>query len=192
MIIRENYFGMFTNFSTLGEYIRKRKDGRVGDDVVYKYREGKVNPLGRLCSELHWCHQANVFEVLLDVTVKNGLLVLPAGIPGYEVIENSRHRNVPLESIDPAPGLRLTLLASFDELQLLLRTHDYFMGMSYRIRVWHSITQILAEMSLNVSPLVMSLVEECLDEQILGANRSGQESILVIEGAIPTCLPNAF
>lgn len=36
MILRENYFGDFTNFTTLSEYMSKKERGIVGDPVVQK------------------------------------------------------------------------------------------------------------------------------------------------------------
>lgn len=44
MVLRDNYLGSFTNFSTLFEYIDKRKKNiPVGDPINLKYREGKVS-----------------------------------------------------------------------------------------------------------------------------------------------------
>lgn len=43
MNVRDNYFGNFTHFSTLTEYVTKRNKGMpVGDPVEWKWREGKV------------------------------------------------------------------------------------------------------------------------------------------------------
>ena len=43
MILRNNYFGSFTHFSTLFEYLEKRKLGQpLGDPVDLQYREGSV------------------------------------------------------------------------------------------------------------------------------------------------------
>lgn len=43
MILRNNYFGSFTHFSTLYEYLEKRKQGQpLGDPVDLQYREGSV------------------------------------------------------------------------------------------------------------------------------------------------------
>jgi hypothetical protein len=43
MVMRDNYFGSFTNFSTLYEYLDKRKQGLpVGDPLELKYRMGKA------------------------------------------------------------------------------------------------------------------------------------------------------
>jgi len=56
MVMRENYFGTFTNFSTLYEYLDKRRRGLpVGDPVELKYREGKVRSLTTLphCDRHH-------------------------------------------------------------------------------------------------------------------------------------------
>lgn len=43
MILRDNYFGSFTHFSTLFEYLDKRRRGLpAGDPIIQKYREGTV------------------------------------------------------------------------------------------------------------------------------------------------------
>lgn len=43
MVLRDNYLGSFTNFSTLYEYLdRRRRKIPVGDPIEMKYREGKV------------------------------------------------------------------------------------------------------------------------------------------------------
>lgn len=44
MILRDNYFGSFTHFSTLTEYLKKRESGQtLGDPIHLQYREGQVN-----------------------------------------------------------------------------------------------------------------------------------------------------
>ena len=44
MILRENYFGSFTHFSTLEEYLQKRERGLpVGDPIIEQYRPGSVS-----------------------------------------------------------------------------------------------------------------------------------------------------
>jgi len=44
MVMRENYFGSFTNFSTLYEYLERRRCGLpIGDPLELKYRPGKVS-----------------------------------------------------------------------------------------------------------------------------------------------------
>lgn len=43
MVLRDNYFGTFTQFSTLYEYIQKKDRGfPIGDPTELKYRPGKV------------------------------------------------------------------------------------------------------------------------------------------------------
>jgi hypothetical protein len=43
MVLRENYFGLFTNFSTLSEYLaRRRLKMPLGDPAPEKYQPGKV------------------------------------------------------------------------------------------------------------------------------------------------------
>jgi len=44
MVLRENYFGTFTHFTTLVEYLDKHANSQVGDPVEQKYRAGKVYP----------------------------------------------------------------------------------------------------------------------------------------------------
>jgi hypothetical protein len=44
MVFQENYFGSFTHFSTIHEYLDRREHGRsVGDPVLEKYRPGSVS-----------------------------------------------------------------------------------------------------------------------------------------------------
>lgn len=44
MILRNNYFGSFTHFSTLYEYLAKRRQKQpLGDPVDLQYREGGVS-----------------------------------------------------------------------------------------------------------------------------------------------------
>ncbi len=44
MVLRDNYLGSFTSFSTLYEYIdKRRRDIPMGDPINLKYREGKVS-----------------------------------------------------------------------------------------------------------------------------------------------------
>lgn len=42
MIFQQNYFGTFTHFSTLGEYLQKRAEGQIGDPIDLTYRPGMV------------------------------------------------------------------------------------------------------------------------------------------------------
>ncbi|CDO69204.1 hypothetical protein BN946_scf185042.g106 [Trametes cinnabarina] len=43
MILRDNYFGSFTHFSTLTEYLEKRRRGEpLGDPIHLQYREGQL------------------------------------------------------------------------------------------------------------------------------------------------------
>lgn len=43
MVLKDNYFGSFTHYSTLAEFLEKQKAGEpLGDPVLKKYREGQV------------------------------------------------------------------------------------------------------------------------------------------------------
>jgi hypothetical protein len=44
MVLRENYFGGFTHFQTLGEHLSKRQRNiPTGDPVTLKFRPGSVS-----------------------------------------------------------------------------------------------------------------------------------------------------
>lgn len=45
MIFQQNYFGNFTHFLTLQEYLQKRCQGQIGDPIDLKYRPGMVMTL---------------------------------------------------------------------------------------------------------------------------------------------------
>ncbi|KAJ7497366.1 hypothetical protein FB451DRAFT_229194 [Mycena latifolia] len=112
MILQNNYFGSFTTFSTLFEYLEKRKKGLpVGDPVLQQYREG----------------QSNMLQVEVDVDLQNGLMVVPAGLPGYEasgLLYDEAPQNCRIGSC---------LLLDIPELQVHFRLHDFFMELSLNI-----------------------------------------------------------
>ncbi|KAJ7218000.1 hypothetical protein GGX14DRAFT_550111 [Mycena pura] len=110
MILQNNYFGSFTTFSTLFEYLEKRKQGLQGDPVMQQYREG----------------QRNMLQVELDVDLQNGLMVVPAGLPGYEGSSTLRD-----ETQNPSIGS--CVLLDTPELQVHFRLHDYNMELSLNL-----------------------------------------------------------
>ena len=124
MILRDNYFGSFTHFSTLTEYLNKRSRGEpLGDPVHLQYREGQVSAFLLGSSHiLTSCLQSNAMQVTLSLEVDNGVMILPAGFPGYEQFSMEHAQNSP-EDLGPC------LVLSLPNLQLHLRTNDYYMGM---------------------------------------------------------------
>ncbi|KAK0484381.1 hypothetical protein EDD18DRAFT_1361385 [Armillaria luteobubalina] len=69
MILRDNYFGSFTHFSTLYEYLEGKNQGLPpGDPVMDKYRKG----------------HSNMLQVDIVVRLDHGCAILPAGLPGYD------------------------------------------------------------------------------------------------------------
>ncbi|KAG8213869.1 hypothetical protein J3R82DRAFT_10613 [Butyriboletus roseoflavus] len=107
MVLRDNYFGSFTHFSTLTEYLEKRSRGEVGDPIEKKWRPEKTNML----------------QVELTLAVQHGSLLLPAGLPGFE-----KHA-----SMATAKDTGTSLYLAFPELQIDFRLHDYFMDMSLNV-----------------------------------------------------------
>ncbi|KDQ57525.1 hypothetical protein JAAARDRAFT_69639 [Jaapia argillacea MUCL 33604] len=108
MIFRENYFGTFTHFSTLYEYLEKRKNGLpAGDPVEASYRKGK----------------SNVMEVELQVDLDQNLVMLPAGMHG-DVSKSSNSDDV---------GVGPCVMLTIPGFQVQLRSHDYYMDMSLNI-----------------------------------------------------------
>ncbi|KAJ3826303.1 hypothetical protein F5880DRAFT_1610366 [Lentinula raphanica] len=61
MLLRDNYLGSFTHFSTLYEYLHKQKKGVPLSDPVN-----------------------NMMQVELGIVLLDGLMILPVGLPGYE------------------------------------------------------------------------------------------------------------
>ena len=51
MALKDNYFGSFTHFSTLGEFLAKKEEGvPFGDPTALKYGPGKVT----FCLSAFW------------------------------------------------------------------------------------------------------------------------------------------
>lgn len=121
--MRDNYFGSFTNFSTLYEYLDKRRRGLpAGDPIELKYRKGKVRSSRWINTATNRIEQANMLQVEIGVSITNGQMILPAGLPGYETSDPAR------EPIPGDSGVGTCLILSIPELQLHFRLHDYYMG----------------------------------------------------------------
>ncbi|KAF8678264.1 fermentation associated protein [Rhizoctonia solani] len=99
MVVKENYFGMFTNFTMRNEFFTKLHSQNLGDPVREKYREGQTNP----------------FEIDMGLVVSDSLLVLPQEVfdcqgatlvrlPELQVILRS-HEHAMEMSLNVAPFL---------------------------------------------------------------------------------------
>ncbi|KAK1218471.1 Macrophage colony-stimulating factor 1 receptor [Marasmius sp. AFHP31] len=142
MIFRENYLGSFTHFSTLYEYLERKERGLPpGDPVLQKYRKGKTNML----------------NVDLGVVLQNGMVLLPAGLPGHEISSSAAAGS------ETSLGLGPCVVMSFPELQVYLRVHDHGM-----------------EMGLNIDTIT-SGIEHNLPERV-SCFSTGSKSLLVIDG----------
>ncbi|KAJ6625576.1 hypothetical protein B0H10DRAFT_1782666 [Mycena sp. CBHHK59/15] len=146
MILQNNYFGSFTTFSTLFEYLDKRKKGLpIGDPVLRQYRKG----------------QRNMLQVDVDVDLQSGLMVLPAGLPGYERSTSSHDA-----ASSHSPGIGACFLLDIPELQVHFRLHDFFM----------------VELSLNIGT-VMAYIEADFPEKMTYVRlKRRPKEILVIDG----------
>ncbi|KZT28945.1 hypothetical protein NEOLEDRAFT_1057065 [Neolentinus lepideus HHB14362 ss-1] len=114
MILRDNYFGTFTHFSTVYEYLDKKKKGLpVGDPIEKQYRKGKSNTL----------------QVELQLGVDHGTIVVPAGLPGYESYA------LAIDNSSQGRGLGSCIVLNIPSLQVQMRTHDFFMEMSMNVNV---------------------------------------------------------
>jgi len=60
-----------------------------------------------------------MLQVELMLCIQHSTLILPAGLPGYEVSSNIKGMNV---------GIGACVVATIPEIQLQLRLHDYYMG----------------------------------------------------------------
>lgn len=70
-----------------------------------------------------------MLEVLMQVEVDHGLMILPAGLPGYERSPD------PHDEDSPESGLGACVVLSIPGLRVQLRTHEYFMGLQCFCRV---------------------------------------------------------
>ncbi|KAH6910365.1 hypothetical protein BKA70DRAFT_1272889, partial [Coprinopsis sp. MPI-PUGE-AT-0042] len=111
MVIKDNYFGSFTHFSTLYEFLSKRQSrAPLGDPTELKYRDGKV------------CRGRTL---LGSRTV---LTMAPAGLLGYRTSPSGR-----AASGDDAESTGAALMLTVPRLSLYLRLHDYFMEMTLNV-----------------------------------------------------------
>ncbi|RDX54978.1 hypothetical protein OH76DRAFT_1397305 [Lentinus brumalis] len=134
MVMRDNYFGSFTHFSTLTEYLKKRSRGDpLGDPVHLQYREG----------------QSNAMQVTISLEVDNGVMMLPAGFPGYEKYSVEHAHDSP-EDLGPC------LVLSFPAVQVHLRTNDYYM-----------------EMSVNIDMITGRISEHCYNASVFSTSNKG-------------------
>ncbi|KAI9437708.1 hypothetical protein H4582DRAFT_1957102, partial [Lactarius indigo] len=103
MIFQQNYFGTFTHFSTLGEYLQKRGEGQIGDPINLTYRPGMSNQM----------------QVEVQLGVHHSLIVLPVGLPGYET-----YSPIPGQSPQDV-SLGGCVVLSVPEIELQLRSHNF-------------------------------------------------------------------
>ncbi|EGO25461.1 hypothetical protein SERLADRAFT_415036 [Serpula lacrymans var. lacrymans S7.9] len=111
MVLRDNYLGSFTHFSTLTEYLDKRNiHNLVGDPLEMKYRPEKTNML----------------QAEISLLLENGSILFPAAFPGYE-------RRLDIRGQGSSGSIGACVLLAIPELQLDFRLHDYFMEMSLNL-----------------------------------------------------------
>lgn len=115
-----------------------------------------------------------MLEVDLDVDLQNGLMVIPAGLPGYE-------RSNPLGSDSHSTGIGACLLLDIPELQVHLRLHDFFMGTS---SFWESLTgsNSAIELSLNIGTITGSIEADFGEEMAYTRPKRRSKEAIVIDG----------
>ncbi|KAH7100701.1 hypothetical protein BKA62DRAFT_705412 [Auriculariales sp. MPI-PUGE-AT-0066] len=123
MALQTNYLGMFTNQKLTAEYLQDREEGRIGDPVQEKWRPGR----------------SNAFEVIVEVQVEDGMMILPAALMGSETTIAGTSDL----------GLGHAVALEIPELGLTLRLHDYAM-----------------DMSLNIQPITGAVVPDITDNQL--------------------------
>ncbi|KAF8070507.1 hypothetical protein FPV67DRAFT_1756074, partial [Lyophyllum atratum] len=110
MVLRDNYLGSFTHFSTLYEYLDRRKRNQpLGDPVLSKYRPGK----------------ANMLQVEIQLFVEHGTIIMPTGLLGCS--------SAPAANGGRDAGIGDCLIVTIPELQLQFRMHDHYMEMSLNV-----------------------------------------------------------
>ena len=129
MIFQQNYFGTFTHFSTLGEYLQKRGVGQIGDPIDLTYRPGMVRNVPSVNHRSLTHHasfpQSNQMQVEVQLNVHHSLIVLPVGLPGYETYS-------PLPGQSPQDAsLGGCVVLSAPEIELQLRSHNFGFEMNF-------------------------------------------------------------
>ncbi|KDR75835.1 hypothetical protein GALMADRAFT_156774 [Galerina marginata CBS 339.88] len=111
MVLRDNYFGSFTHFQTLYEYLdKRRRNAPVGDPIGLKYRPGK----------------ANMLQVEISLRVEAVRTLLPIGLVGGSA-QHATGATMAAHEEDGCLALRTS------EIQLQFRMHDYYMEMSLNL-----------------------------------------------------------
>lgn len=90
-----------------------------------------------------------MLQVELSVCVERGTVVLPAGLPGYEVSNDIKDMNI---------GVGACVILTVPELQLQLRLHDYYMGKPFFTQDTETVTSLI---SRNVTKRRCSLGWNC-------------------------------
>ena len=164
--LKDNLFGMFTNQKLTAEYRHDRATtGRVGDPVEEKWRPGK----------------SNAFEVVVDVQLEDGVIVLPCGLAGSEMVVAGANDGVDV-------GIGHSLVLDVPELAVSLRLHDYAMG--EQLRAIEPIpAHICVEMAVNIQPVIGAIVSDVLDEQLYSfQQRLFSKETLWIDGSLSLML----
>ncbi|KAH9935463.1 uncharacterized protein B0H18DRAFT_1114206 [Fomitopsis serialis] len=162
LILRENYFGSFTHFCTLSEYLEKRrKDQPITDPIELQYRPGKSNSM----------------EVEVGLYVDSGLLVLPAGLPGFEQYSQAEMLHAKAEDLGSCLFLNCPIL------QLQLRTNDYFMGADPSRSSFPQTLTVRPEMSLNVDTISGHLEDHCSDQTLFSrvGERDASNGLIILD-----------
>ncbi|EIN11333.1 hypothetical protein PUNSTDRAFT_98433 [Punctularia strigosozonata HHB-11173 SS5] len=110
MILRDNYFGSFTHFSTLYESIGKWHQGvPVGDPIELQYRPNK----------------SNILQVEVQLEAQNNAVIMPTSLQGCGRFADGVDTTSP-----PSNSIVVLEVPTF---QVQLRTHEYLMEMSLNI-----------------------------------------------------------
>ncbi|KAF8973209.1 hypothetical protein BDZ97DRAFT_665381 [Flammula alnicola] len=114
MVLRDNYFGSFTHFQTLSEYLDKRKRNHpIGDPIGLKYRPGK----------------ANMLQVEISLRVKNAQVLQPIALIGSSSSSQSSAEPGILDHGEVSNYVAMAV----PEIQFQFRMHDYYMDISLNL-----------------------------------------------------------
>lgn len=125
--------------------------------------------------------QSNNLEVLLDISLSDGVVAVPQSLLGYETREDSSQAGV--------YGIGTCALATIPEIQLGFRLCDDFMGESlesfYGQSVWCSCLTS-SEMNLNIYSVGLQILPNCPDNELwergTGLRRSRKKDAITVQG----------
>jgi hypothetical protein len=124
-------------------------------------------------------YQSNILHVDVEIALSNGLVILPAGLPGYERPNSDQSQT--------ADDIKIGACVVLDIPGLLLqfRLHDYFMGdCAFIFGGYMLLADRHTDLSLNVDTTFGYIENNCSEPVAICPASSNRVTTLLIDGEI--------